>query len=171
MFEEAFGEIDEYAKIEPNSPLIYQMRALIYESKEDSFNEHINWGKFNILKGDKEVALNEYMIAYQFNNKSIELIETIANLLEVLKDNTKACEFYERLIELEPKNTSALEKLAVFRDSIGDYRGAFEYIEQLKAASPRNQFALDNYESYKDRAENGGSFMSFFKSIFGKRMG
>ena len=129
MFEEAFGEIDEYAKIEPNSPLIYQMRALIYESKEDSFNEHINWGKFNILKGDKEVALNEYMIAYQFNNKSIELIETIANLLEVLKDNTKACEFYERLIELEPKNTSALEKLAVFRDSIGDYRGAFEYIE------------------------------------------
>ena len=171
MFEEAFGEIDEYAKIEPNSPLIYQMRALIYESKEDSFNEHINWGKFNILKGDKEVALNEYMIAYQFNNKSIELIETIANLLEVLKDNTKACEFYERLIELEPKNTSALEKLAVFRDSIGDYRGAFEYIEQLKAVSPRNQFALDNYESYKDRAENGGSFMSFFKSIFGKRMG
>ena len=171
MFEEAFGEIDEYAKIEPNSPLIYQMRALIYESKEDSFNEHINWGKFNILKGDKEVALNEYMIAYQFNNKSIELIETIANLLEVLKDNTKACEFYERLIELEPKNTSALEKLAVFRDSIGDYRGAFEYIEQLKAVSPRNQFALDNYESYKDRAENGGSLMSFFKSIFGKRMG
>lgn len=171
MFEEAFGEIDEYAKIEPNSPLIYQMRALIYESKEDSFNEHINWGKFNILKGDKEVALNEYMIAYQFNNKSIELIETIANLLEVLKDNTKACEFYERLIELEPKNTSALEKLAVFRDSIGDYRGAFEYIEQLKAISPRNQFALDNYESYKERAENGGSFMSFFKSIFGKRMG
>ena len=171
MFEEAFGEIDEYAKIEPNSPLIYQMRALIYESKEDSFNEHINWGKFNILKGDKEVALNEYMIAYQFNNKSIELIETIANLLEVLKDQTKACEFYERLIELEPKNTSALEKLAVFRDSIGDYRGAFEYIEQLKAVSPRNQFALDNYESYKDRAENGGSFMSFFKSIFGKRMG
>lgn len=171
LFEEAFGEIDEYAKIEPNSPLIYQMRALIYESKEDSFNEHINWGKFNILKGDKEVALNEYMIAYQFNNKSIELIETIANLLEVLKDNTKACEFYERLIELEPKNTSALEKLAVFRDSIGDYRGAFEYIEQLKAVSPRNQFALDNYESYKERAENGGSFMSFFKSIFGKRMG
>ena len=171
MFEEAFGEIDEYAKIEPNSPLIYQMRALIYESKEDSFNEHINWGKFNILKGDKEVALNEYMIAYQFNNKSIELIETIANLLEILKDQTKACEFYERLIELEPKNTSALEKLAIFRDSIGDYRGAFEYIEQLKAVSPRNQFALDNYESYKDRAENGGSFMSFFKSIFGKRMG
>ena len=171
LSKEAFNEIDEYAKIEPNSPLIYQMRALIYESIEDSFNEHINWGKFNILKGDKEVALNEYMTAYQFDNKNVELIETIANLLEVLKDHTKACEFYERLIELEPNNSNALEKLAQFRDSIGDYRGAFEYIEQLKSINPRNQFALDNYEAYKNRAENGGSFMSFFKSIFGKRMG
>ncbi len=171
LHEEAFNEIDEYAKIEPNSPLIYQMRALIYEAKGDTFNEHVNWGKFNILKGDKEVALNEYMTAYQFENKNIELIETIASLLETLKDQTKACEFYERLIELEPKNSNALEKLAIFRDSIGDYKGAFEYIEQLKAVNPRSQFITDNYEVYKDRAENGGGFASFFKSIFGKRMG
>ena len=147
------------------------MRALIYESEGDSFNEHVNWGKYNILKGEKEVALNEYMTAYQFNNEDIELIETIAVQLEALKDNTKACEFYERLVELEPKNTNSLQKLAVFRDSIGDYTMAFEYIEKLKQVDPRNQFANENYEDYKNRAENGGSFMSFFKSIFGKRMG
>jgi len=171
MSKEAFAEIEEYAKIEPNSPLIYQMKALIYESLNDSFNEHINWGKFNILKGEKEVALNEYMTAYQFDNKNIDLIETIAGLLENLKDQTKACEFYERLTELEPSNANALEKLAIFRDSIGDYSGAFEYIDRLKTVAPRNQFVAENYDSYKDRAENGGSFMSFFKSIFGKRMG
>ena len=171
MSKEAFAEIEEYAKIEPNSPLIYQMKALIYESLNDSFNEHINWGKFNILKGEKEVALNEYMTAYQFDNKNIDLIETIAGLLENLKDQTKACEFYERLTELEPSNANALEKLAIFRDSIGDYSGAFEYIDRLKTVDSRNQFVAENYDSYKDRAENGGSFMSFFKSIFGKRMG
>lgn len=170
MKEEAFKEIDEYAKLDPNSPLIYQMRALIYEAEGDSFNEHLNWGKFNIVKGEKEVALNEYLTAYQFNSSDIELIETIAVLLEGLKDTTKACEFYERLVELEPKNSNALQKLAIFRDSIGDYRMAFEYIERLKQVDPRNQFASENYESYKDRAENGGSFMSFFKNIFGKRM-
>jgi len=171
MSKEAFAEIEEYAKIEPNSPLIYQMKALIYESLNDSFNEHINWGKFNILKGEKEVALNEYMTAYQFDNKNIDLIETIAGLLENLKDQTKACEFYERLTELEPSNANALEKLAIFRDSIGDYSGAFEYIDRFTTVAPRNQFVAENYDSYKDRAENGGSFMSFFKSIFGKRMG
>lgn len=170
MRDEAFKEIDEFAKLDGNSPLIYQMRALIYESEGDYFNEHINWGKFNILKGEKEVALNEFMTAYQFNDKNIELIETIAVQLEGLKDNTKACEFYEKLVELDSKNTNALQKLAMFRDSIGDYQGAFMYIEKLKEADSRNQFALENFEAYKDRAENGGSVMSFFKKIFGKRM-
>lgn len=171
MYEESFKEIDEYAKLDSNSPLIYQMRALIYESMGDSFNEHVNWGKYNILKGEKDVALNEYMTAYQFNNKDVDLIETIAMQLEGMKDMTKACEFYERLVELEPKNINALQKLAIFRDSIGDYTGAFDYMERLKEVDSRNQFLLDNYESYKDRAENGGGFISFFKSIFGKRMG
>ena len=170
MYAEAFGEIDEYAKLDPNSPLIYQMKALIYEQQGDSFNEHINWGKYNILKGDKDVALNEYMTAYQFNNKDKDVIETIASQLESMKDYTKACEFYERLTELEPNNTNALQKLAVFRDSIGDYTGAFDYMEKLKEVDPRNKFVADNYEQYKDRAENGGSIMQFFKSIFGKRM-
>ena len=171
MTEEAFKEIDEYAKLDPNSPLIYQMKALIYEKEGDSFNEHVNWGKYNILKGEKDVALNEYMTAYQFNNSVPDLIETIAVQLEGMKDYTKASEFYERLIELEPKNINALQKLAEFRESIGDYTGAFEYIERLKAADPRSQFVAANYESYKDKYENGGSFASFFKKIFGNRMG
>ena len=147
------------------------MRALIYEKEGDSLNEHINWGKYNILKGDKDVALNEYMIAYQFDNTNPELIETIAVQLEGMKDRTKACEFYERLIELEPNNANALQKLADFRESIGDYAGAFEYIDKLKAVDPRNQFVADNYASFKDKYENGGSFASFFKKIFGNRMG
>lgn len=171
MKEEAFKEIDEYAKLDSNSPLIYQMRALIYEKEGDSFNEHVNWGKYNILKGEKEVALNEYMTAYQYDNSNIDLIETIAVQLEGMKDFTKACEFYERLVDLEPKNANALQKLAVFRDSIGDYTMAFEYMNRLKEVDSRNKFVLDNYEKFQDRAANGGGIASFFKSIFGKRMG
>ena len=169
--DEAFAEIDEFAKIEPNSPLIYQMRALIFEETGDSFNEHINWGKYNILKGEKEIALNEFMTAYQFNDSDAQLVETIAVMLEESNDKTKANEFYEKLLHLEPSNTNALQKLADFRDSIGDYTGAFDYIQKLKAIDPSNSFVSANYESFMDRAENGAGFMSLFKSIFGKRMG
>ena len=171
MTNEAFSEIDEYEKLAPNSPLIYQMRALIYENLEDSFNEHLNWAKYNILKGEKDVALNEYMTAYQFDSSNAELIETIAVQLESMKDYTKACEFYEKLIEIQPDNSNALQKLAVFRDSLGDYIGAMDYMDKLKSIDPRNQFVLDNYEKFQDRAENGGGFSQFLKSIFGSRMG
>ena len=169
--QEAFSEIDEYEKLAPNSPLIYQMRALIYESDGDAFNEHVNWGKYHILKGEKDIALNEYMTAYQYDGKNIEIIETIATQLENSGDITKSCEFYERLIDLEPKNKNALQKLAIFRDSIGDYAGAMEYMNRLKSVDMRNQFVEQNYENFKNRAENGGGLASFFKCIFGKRMG
>ena len=116
MFEEAFKEIDEYEKIDSKSPLIYQMRALIYEKQGDAFNEHINWGKYNVMRGEKDVALNEYLTAYRFNDKDVDLIETIAALLEAEGDKTKASEFYERLADVDPKNRLALEKIAEFKN-------------------------------------------------------
>ena len=146
------------------------MRALIYEKQGDSFNEHINWGKYNIVRGDKDVALNEYLTAYRFDDTNIDLIETIAILLETEGDKTKASEFYERLVDVDPKNKNALQKLAEFRESIGDNYGAMEYMDKLKELDPRNQFVADNYEKYKNGSENSG-FGAFFKKIFGKRMG
>lgn len=170
MFEEAFKEIDEYEKIDSKSPLIYQMRALIYEKQGDAFNEHINWGKYNVMRGEKDVALNEYLIAYRFNDKDVDLIETIAALLEAEGDKTKASEFYERLADVDPKNRLALEKIAEFRESIGDNYGAIEYMERLKEIDPRNQFLQDNYEKIKSSAENGTGFLQFLKKIFGNKM-
>lgn len=170
MFEEAFKEIDEYEKIDSKSPLIYQMRALIYEKQGDAFNEHINWGKYNVMRGEKDVALNEYLTAYRFNDKDVDLIETIAALLEAEEDKTKASEFYERLADVDPKNRLALEKIAEFRESIGDNYGAIEYMERLKEIDPRNQFLQDNYEKIKSSAENGTGFLQFLKKIFGNKM-
>ena len=170
MYNEAFAEIDEYAKIEPNSALIYQMRALIYEKQNDAFNEHLNWGKYNIVRGDKDVALNEYMTAYRYKNNDVDLIETIAALLEAEGDKTKASEFYERLVDVEPNNSNALQKLAEFRESIGDMGGALDYMEKLKSADPRNQYVADNYERLQNGGGSSDGLLSFFKSIFGSRM-
>ena len=165
MFNEAFKAIDDFAKFDKNSPLIYQMRALIYEKQNDSFNEHINWGKYNILRGEKDVALNEYMTAYRFNDSDADLIETIAVLLETEGDKTKASEFYEKLLDVEPNNKTALQKLAEFRESIGDNRGAFDYIERLKTIDPRSSFVKENYDTYKVKSENEGNFLSFFSKL------
>ena len=169
MFDKAFEAIDEFAKLAPNSPLIYQMRALIYEKQDDSYNEHLNWGKYNIVRGDKDLALNEFMTAFRYNEKDRDLVESIAILLETDGDKTKASEFYERLICLDEKNSNALLKLADFRESIGDYKGAFEYTDKLKNIDPRNQYVLDNYEILKDKAENGCNFLTSLFKLFHKK--
>lgn len=170
MYEEAFKEIDLYEKIQPNSALVYQMRALIYEKMNDSFNEHLNWGKYNIIRGDKDVALNEYMTAYRFNNKDTDLIETIASLLEAEGDKTKASEFYERLADIDSKNTLALQKLAEFRESIGDVGGAIDYMDKLKEIDPRNKYVSENYDRLINGGGNSDGILAFFKGIFGNKM-
>ncbi len=171
MYDESFDAIKKFEELAPNSPLIYQMRALIYEQKNDSFNEHLNWGKYNVLRNDKDVALNEYMTAYRFNNSDADLVETIAVMLETDGDKTKASEFYERLTDIDPKNTNALQKLAEFRESIGDNGGALDYLERLKAIDPRNEYVAKNYERLQNGGGMGdGGLLSLFKGIFGRRM-
>ncbi len=141
-FDKAFEYVDEFAKFDKNSPLIYQMRALIYEEKGLEFEEHYNWAKYNYIRGEKDVALNEYMQAYNFKKDDSALVYTIAELLDEMKDRTHACEFYEVLVNLEPKNKKALERLGKFRESIGDYKMAVEYFERLYETDKRNSSVL-----------------------------
>ena len=151
--ETALEKVEDYAKFAQNSPLIYQMRALIYEKKGDEFLEHVNWAKFNIVRGDTEVAINEYLIAHQIDETNKEIITTIADMLDV-SDKNRSVEFYEKLLELDSNNKRALQKLAEFRDRIGDYIEMTNYLEKLKSIDPRNPYVLENYERATELAVN-----------------
>lgn len=166
--ETALEKVNEFAKVAPNSPLIYQMRALIYEKKGDEFNEHVNWAKFNNLKGDTDIALNEYMIAHQIDENNIDVIITIADTLDKT-DKNHSVEFYEKLLELQPNNKRALQKLAEFRDRIGDYIEMVNYLDKLKQIDPRNPYVIANYERANQMVTNPPSIIdniiNFFKGI------
>lgn len=166
--ETALERVDEFAKIEPNSPLIYQMRALIYEKKGDEFNEHVNWAKFNNLKGDVDIAINEYMIAHQLDDKNIEIINTIADMLDQT-DKTRSVEFYEKLLDIDKNNKHALQKLCEFRERIGDYVVMVDLIERLKNIDPRHPFVVENYERMNQLLTNPPSILDnilkFFKGV------
>ena len=144
------------------------MRALIYEKKGDEFNEHVNWAKFNNLKGDTDIALNEYMIAHQIDENNIDVIITIADTLDKT-DKNHSVEFYEKLLELQPNNKRALQKLAEFRDRIGDYIEMVNYLDKLKQIDPRNPYVIANYERANQMVTNPPSIidniMNFFKGI------
>ena len=167
-YDTALERVDEFSKLEPNSPLIYQMRALIYEKKNDEFNEHVNWAKFYILKGDEDIAINEYMTAHRINETNTDVIITIAEMLDK-SDKNVSIEFYEKLLDLEPNNKRALQKMAEFYESIGNYVFMVDYLDRLKRIDPRNRYVAENYERANQLLTNPPSFMDkilkFFKSV------
>lgn len=161
-FDKAFEYVNEFAKFDKNSPLIYQMRALIYEEKGDEFEEHYNWAKYNYARGNKDVALNEYMLAHHVKPDDSALVTSIAELLDEMKDRTHAIEFYEKLNKLEPQNKKALERLGEFRESIGDYKMAIEYFEQLYAIDKRNSRILKSLAKSYEKTKNPEKAVEFY---------
>ena len=161
-FDKALEYVDEFAKFDKNSPLIYQMRALIYEEKGDSYKEHYNWAKYNLARGNRDVALNEFMFALQNKKDDANLLLTIAELLDDMKDNTHAIEFYERLVKVEPNNKKALERLGDFRMDIGDYSMAIEYLEKLYCLDNRNSKALKSLAVAYEKMKNPSKALEFY---------
>lgn len=154
-FDKALECVNKFDEFEKNSPLTYQMRALIYEEKDDDFNAHLNWGKYNLVRGNKDIAINEYLNAYQIKNDNLDLLNTLAMLLEESGDRNHAMEFYERISKLDETDKKSLQKLAEFRESIGDYKAQADYLLKLYHLDKRNSITVrklgEAYEKLRNK--------------------
>lgn len=164
-WENALEEVNEYDKFEKNSPLTYQMRALIFGEKGNEFDAHINWAKYNLARKDKDVALNEYLAAYQINDYDILLIRNIAELLDDMNDKNHAAEFWEKLVKLEPNNRKALERLAEFKERIGDYRGVAEVLEQWHAIDNKSSIVAKSLGRTYEKLKNKEKALEFYNKF------
>lgn len=153
-FDKALDCVAEFDKAEPNSPLTYQMKALIYEERKDDYNAHINWGRYNLVRGDKDVAINEFLNAYQIKGNDLNLLNSLAMLLEESGDKNHAMEFYERISKLDETDKKALNKLAQFRESIGDYGMQAEYLLKLYKLDKRNSLVVKQLGDAYDKIHN-----------------
>ncbi len=153
-FEKALESVAEFDKAEPNSALTYQMRALIYEDKNDDYGAHLNWGKYNIVRGNKDIAINEFLNAYRYKDDDLDLLNTLAMLLEESGDKNHAMEIYERISKLDETDKKALEKLADFRESIGDYVMQAEYLLKLYKLDKRNSAVVRKLGEAYEKSHN-----------------
>ena len=141
-FKKALEYIDEYNKLSPNSPLTFQMRALVYDEEGDEYNAHVNWGKYNMLRKNTDIAVNEFLNAVQLKDDDIDLLFLLAGLLTDSGETNHAAEYYEKIAKLDPTNKEALRKLAKFREGIGDYRMQVKYLEKIVEADSKDIQAL-----------------------------
>ena len=153
-FDKALASVEEFTKMEQNSPLSYQMRALIFEEQNDDYNAHLNWGKYNLVRGNKDIAINEFLNAYQLKNDDLNLLNTLAVLLEESGDRNHAMELYERISKLDENNKKSLEKLAEFRESIGDYRAQADYLLKLYKLDKRNSTVVRKLGEAYEKSHN-----------------
>lgn len=164
-WEKSLESVSEFDKFEKNSPLSYQMRALIFEEQGNEFDAHMNWAKYNLARKDRDVALNEYFLAYQVKDNDAYLVQNIAELLETLNDKNQASEFWEKLANLEPNNKKALEKSAEFKNNIGDYRGAAEVLEKLYEIDKRNAIVVKNLAKTYEKLRNKDKALEYYKKF------
>lgn len=153
-FDKALECVEEFDKYEKNSPLTYQMRALIYEEKNEDYNSYLNWGKYNLVRGNKDIAINEFLNANQIKDDDINLLNTLAMLLEESGDKNHAMEFYEKISKLDETDKKSLQKLAEFRESIGDYKSQAEYLLKLYHLDKRNSTTVRQLGAAYEKLRN-----------------
>ena len=64
-FDNSLSQIENYIKISGPDAVSFQMKALIYEEKDDMFNSYLNWGFCRKLQGRQDEAIVEFNHAYQ----------------------------------------------------------------------------------------------------------
>lgn len=157
--------VEAFEKLEQNSPLVYQMRALIYEEQGKDFDAHMNWAKYNLSRGDREVALNEYFSAYQIKADDVILVRNLAELLDDMGDKAHALEFWEKLCDLDSGNRKALEKVAEFKESIGDYRSEADVLEKLYALDNKNALVVKKLAKSYEKIKNKDKALAFYNKF------
>ncbi len=143
-FEQCLENVMEFKKLEPMSPLTYQMMALVNEEQEDMFNAHYNWGRFYLQKRDYDMALNEFLQAHTLDNKNAQVIKEIININEGKGDDSSLMEFYEKLLAADPQNQSAMKKLAKIYEQMYEFKNALDFY--LKVEELNNK----DYQVFKD---------------------
>lgn len=134
--------IDKFNELSPQNPMVYQMRALICDEKEDSYGYHYNMGKCYSYKKNYDLALAEYLNAHRIDSSKSDAVKEIIKINEATGDKTSLMEFYEKLVRQEPDNTMALKGLGDIYADLYEFRSAIEYYE--KAA----KISSSDYELY-----------------------
>ena len=153
-FDKAFEDLNDLEKVAPNLPLLYQMRAMIYEAKNDEYMAHLCWAKCYELKGQIDLTIDELLLAHNSNPKDEKAIMSLINVYTHQNDNHSVIEFCEKLYNIDENNSFAIKKLAQFYQGHGEHKMALDFYEKLYVLDKSNtqnlKLLAQAYENVKD---------------------
>lgn len=144
--------IDVFEKMNPDNPLPYQMRALVYEKNNNDYDAHYNWGKYYIKKNNHELALDEYLNAYNADKNNTEAIKELINLYSSLNDNFACAEFCEKLVAIEKDDIATLKRLVKFYEEQGYEDKVMEYLFALAEINTKDYATFLKLAKHAEKA-------------------
>lgn len=154
-FDKCLEMVEEFRLTSPSNPLVYQMKALIYEEQDDTFDAHYNWARYYLLKKDSNLALTEFMHAHNIKPDNAEIIKEILKIHENLGDKNSILEFYEKLLKADPENEDALKNIAKFYSDMYEFKEALNYYNRLLEINPKdNQVYYETAYCYEKLKNN-----------------
>lgn len=149
-FDESLNQIENYVKISGPDAVSFQMKALIYEEKNDEFNSYLNWGFCRKVQGRIDEAIVEFNHAYQLNQKDKTVLFELAQLYLLQKEKYVAMEFYQKVYDID-KDEEAKKILAEFYYSEGDFKKAEEYGKIKSEANNSDEKPEEEFVGILDR--------------------
>ncbi|MBQ4647136.1 MAG: tetratricopeptide repeat protein [Candidatus Gastranaerophilales bacterium] len=146
-YDEALCEIENYVKENGPDPVSFQMKALIFEEKNDEFSASLNWGFCKKLRGKFDEAIVEFTNAYHKNPTDKTVLIELANLYQNNKERFVAIEFWEKVYALD-KDEQAREILAEFYYSEGNFDKAEQYGKAIEKKEENIEGVIDKIMAF-----------------------
>lgn len=155
--------IDILEKQSPDSPLAFQMRALLYEKQDDDFNAHFNWGKYYSKKSQHDLAQDEYLNAYNEDSSNVEIIKALINHYYSIDDKFACAEFCEKLVAIEKDDVATLKKLVKFYEEQGYEEKVLSYLYQLSQCNERDYDTLLKLARHAQKSKKNDDAIEYYE--------
>lgn len=150
-YDNALNTINDFINTMGPNAVSFQMKALCYEGKGDTFHASVNFGYMKKAQGKNDEAVVEFNHAHSLNKNDKNVLVELANLYMLLGEKYTAMDFWNAIYELDG-DSDAKEVLGEFYFAEGDYKMAAKY-GKTKSDNPEANGAEKNYSEADEEDE------------------
>ncbi|MDD3013350.1 MAG: tetratricopeptide repeat protein [Candidatus Gastranaerophilales bacterium] len=152
--EKALEYTKEIKKYIPKSPFGYKKAGEIYEVLGDSFASHYNFGVYHELKGEKQLAIDEFTWALEKSPDNMDILIKIAALYEDISEDYIAAEYYQKAYRVDNTNIAALKKMNDIFWRKKDYKQVIDICNEILKANGKDKDTLLKLAESYDQSKN-----------------
>jgi len=161
--DKALQYTDEIKKYIPKSPFGYKKAGEIYEALGDNFASHYNFGTYHDLKGEKQLAIDEFTWALEKFPQNMDILMKLAALYEDISEDYIAAEYYQKAYHVDNTNIAAIKKVNDIFWRKKDYQQVIDICTDILKANDKDKDTLLKLAEAYDKSKNTDLAMQTYR--------